>query len=253
MMITSPNIINEEISYRQQPLHGGVLPQEAGAGPEVLPGEARVTLVVVLEDLVQLPGPVDGVDHLGLAVEHVGRHVDRGEAGVDGDPGEVLVGGEDHPGVADPVVLVVLVPVLGQVSSELIATTIILVVQNIELLGVVVGEAPGLKPVAHVLVVLVVQGDVLRQLHDPLNGVDLVLHHDLHLRRHPLDHLEAIDFLHTEFTVSIISLKHTFWYFCPTYAPVRILYVCIFLQLLYYSMCAIAPHILANKVEDLFK
>ena len=80
----------------------------------VLPG---VPLVVVLEDLVQLPGPVDGVDHLGLAVEHVGGDVDRGEAGVDGDAGEVLVGGEDHPGVADPVELVVLVSVLGEVAD----------------------------------------------------------------------------------------------------------------------------------------
>ena len=134
--------------------------------------------------------------------------MDSGEAGVDGDPGEVLVGCEDHPGVADPVVLVILVPVLGQVSSELVATTIILVIQNIELLSIIVREASGLEPVSHVLVVFVVQGDIFRQLHDSLDGVDLVLHHHLHLRRHPLDHLEAINFLHTEFTVAIIALKH---------------------------------------------
>ena len=75
--------------------------------------------------------------------------------------------------------LVVLVSVLAEVARVLVAAGVIILVQDVELLGVVVGEAAGLQPVAHVLVVLVRQGDVLRDLHDPLDGVDFVLHHHL--------------------------------------------------------------------------
>ena len=64
----------------------------------VLPG---VPLVVVLEGVVQLPRPVDGVDHLGLAVEHVGGHVHRAEGRVHGNAREVLVGSEHHARVAN--------------------------------------------------------------------------------------------------------------------------------------------------------
>jgi hypothetical protein len=45
------------------------------------------------------------------------------------------------------------------------------------------------------LVVFVVEGNVLGQLHDPFDGVDLVLHHDLHLGRHPSHHVEPVHFL----------------------------------------------------------
>ena len=78
-----------------------------------------------------------------------------------------------------PIVLVVLVSVLAEVARVLVAAGVIILVQDVELLGVVVGEAAGLQPVAHVLVVLVSQGDVLRDLHDPLDGVDFMLHHHL--------------------------------------------------------------------------
>ena len=50
--------------------------EETSAGAEILPGQAGITLVVVTEDVVQLLGPVDGVDDLGLAVKDVGRYMD---------------------------------------------------------------------------------------------------------------------------------------------------------------------------------
>ena len=118
----------------------------------------------------------------------------------------MLVGSENHPGVADPVVLVLLVSVLGQVALVLVSLAVVLFIKNVQLLGVVVGKPALLQSFPHVLVVLVVQSDVLRQLHDPLDSVDLVLHHDLNLGSHPLDHVEPVDLLHSEVGVAVVSL-----------------------------------------------
>ena len=189
-----------------QPLHGRILSQEPGAGAKVLPGQTWITLVVVFEDLVQLPAPVNAVDHLGFTIENVGGDMHGAVGGVDGDAGEVFVGGENHPGVSYPVVVTVLVTVLRQVATVLITTSLVILVKNIQLLSVVVAEASSLQSVSHVLVILVIQGNVLRQLHDSLDGVDLVLHHHLHLGCHPLHHLKAVDFLHPKLRVFIISL-----------------------------------------------
>ena len=74
--ISHPGVVHVGVILLGQPLHGWVLTQEASAGAEVLPGETGVSLVVILEGVVQLPAPVNGVDNLGLSVKHVGRDVD---------------------------------------------------------------------------------------------------------------------------------------------------------------------------------
>ena len=68
-----------------------VLPHEAGVGSKVLPAERGVPVVVVHKNPVQTLGPLDGVDHLRIAVKHVCRDVYRAHVGVDRDAGEVLV------------------------------------------------------------------------------------------------------------------------------------------------------------------
>ena len=59
---------------------------------------------------------------------------------------------------------------------------------------------------SHQLVILVIEGNVLGQLHDPLDGVDLVLHHDLNLSGHPLDHVEPVNLLDAKLSMAIVSL-----------------------------------------------
>ena len=199
-------IIHVWVLVMHQPLHGGILTQEPGAGAKVLPGQTGVPLVVILEYLVQLPAPVNAVDDLGFTIKDVGWDVDRAVGGVDRDTGEVFVGSEDHAGVPNPVVIIVLVTILREVARILVTAALVILVKNIELLGVVVREATSLEPVTHVLVILVVQGNVLGQLHDPLDGVNLVLHHDLHLSSHPLHHLEAVNLLHAKLSVTVVAL-----------------------------------------------
>lgn len=186
---------------------GADLSEESSAGSEELPGQAGVPLVVVLEGLVQLAAPVDGVDDLGFAVVDVGWHVHRAVGDVDGDAGEVLVGGEDHAGVAGPEEVVRPVPVLGEVALVLRPRAVVVLVEHVELLGVVVGVSSLLQPLTALIVVLVVQGNVLRELHDPLDGVDLVLHHDLHLDGHLPHHRQTVNFLHSDLVAVVVALK----------------------------------------------
>ena len=129
------------------------------------------------------------------------------EAGVDGDAGEVLVGRQHHPGVAGRVVLVLLVPILGQEARVLVPGAVVIFLEDVQLLGVVVGVHALLEPLAAVLVVLVVEGDVLGKLHDPLDGVNLVLHHDLHLNCHLAHHRQTVDFLDENIAILVIALS----------------------------------------------
>ena len=167
--------------------------EKSSAGAKELPGQTWVPLVVVLESVVQLSAPVDRVDHLRLTVVHICRDMDRAVGDVDRDAGEVLVGREDHPGVSWSPVLVVLVSILREIPVVLIRSLLFALWQNVQLLGIVVGVSALLQSFPSIFVVLVVECDVLSQLHDPLDGVDLVLHHDLHLDGHLPHHRQPVN------------------------------------------------------------
>ena len=78
-----------------------------------MPRKSRISLVVVLESILQLPAPVDGVDDGLLPVEHVRRDMDGAVGEVHRGAREVLVGRHHHLRIARLPVAPTLVPVWG--------------------------------------------------------------------------------------------------------------------------------------------
>ena len=114
-----------------------ILPHETSGAAKVLPRQRGVPVVVVGKHPVQSAGPLDGVDDLGVAVKHVGRHVDGADAGVDRDPGEVLVLLKRDTRVSDPEPRVPVRPVRGREvpvpRGLLLLQIVVTVVRNVDL------------------------------------------------------------------------------------------------------------------------
>ncbi len=172
--ISHPCIVEVGLLLGDHPLHGGVLSHEARRGGEELPAEAGVAIVVVLEGPVQPLGPVDSIDHFGIAVKDIRWNMDNAHVGVDGDAGEVLVGLEGDAGEPDGESVVVFTSIGSrQISLPLCHVLVVVVlVQEVQLLGVDVVIAAStrriLEPMAKLFVVFVTQGKIFGKLHDSL-------------------------------------------------------------------------------------